>query len=56
MPYGGTLLAVTGEPGVGKTRLAEAAAGRAAGFVYCTGDRDEARQAEHAAAVTLIRP
>ncbi len=28
----GTLLAVTGEPGVGKTRLAEAAAERAAGF------------------------
>jgi hypothetical protein len=24
--------------------------------VYCTGDWDEARQAEHAAAVTLIRP
>ena len=28
----GTLLTVTGEPGIGKTRLAEAAAGRAAGF------------------------
>jgi hypothetical protein len=27
----GTLLTVTGEPGIGKTRLAEAAAGRAAG-------------------------
>ena len=24
--------------------------------VYCTGDWDEARQAEHAAGVTLIRP
>jgi hypothetical protein len=24
--------------------------------VYCTGDWDEARQAEHAAAVTLVRP
>ena len=24
--------------------------------VYCTGDWDQARQAEHAAAVTLIRP
>ena len=24
--------------------------------VYCTGEWDEARQAEHAAAVTLIRP
>jgi hypothetical protein len=24
--------------------------------VYCTGDWDEARQAEHAAAVSLIRP
>jgi hypothetical protein len=24
--------------------------------IYCTGDRDEARQAEHAAAVTPIRP
>lgn len=24
--------------------------------VYCTGDWDEARQAEHAAAVTLFRP
>jgi hypothetical protein len=24
--------------------------------VYCTGDWDKARQAEHAAAVTLIRP
>ena len=24
--------------------------------VFCTGDWDEARQAEHAAAVTLIRP
>jgi hypothetical protein len=28
----GTLVAVTGEPGIGKTRLAEAAADRAAGF------------------------
>jgi hypothetical protein len=28
----GALLTVTGEPGIGKTRLAEAAAGRAAGF------------------------
>ena len=68
----GTLLTVTGEPGIGKTRLAEAAAGRAAGFEVawtwspaaaggaalrpCTGDWDQARQAEHAAAVTLIRP
>ena len=25
-------------------------------IVYCTGDWDQARQAEHAAAVTLIRP
>jgi hypothetical protein len=25
-------------------------------IVYCTGDWDEARQAEHAAAVSLIRP
>jgi hypothetical protein len=24
--------------------------------VYCTGDWDQARQAEHATAVTLIRP
>ena len=24
--------------------------------VYCTGDWDQARQAEHAASVTLIRP
>jgi hypothetical protein len=24
--------------------------------VYCTGDWDEARQAEHAAAVRLLRP
>jgi hypothetical protein len=24
--------------------------------VYCTGDWDQARQAQHAAAVTLIRP
>jgi hypothetical protein len=24
--------------------------------VYCTGDWDQARQAEHAAAVTLVRP
>ena len=24
--------------------------------VYCTGDWDQARQAEHAAAVTLLRP
>ena len=28
----GALVAVTGEPGIGKTRLAEAAADRAAGF------------------------
>jgi hypothetical protein len=28
----GTLLTVTGEPGIGKTRLAEAVAGRAEGF------------------------
>jgi hypothetical protein len=25
-------------------------------IVYCTGDWDQARQAEHAAAVTLLRP
>ena len=24
--------------------------------IYCTGDWDEAKQREHAAAVTLIRP
>ena len=35
----------------------EVADGAIAGLtVYCTGDWDEARQAEHAAAVTLIRP
>ena len=28
----GALIAVTGEPGIGKTRLAEAAADRAVGF------------------------
>ena len=36
---------------------AEVAGGRVAQVsVYCTGDWDQARQAEHAAAVTLIRP
>jgi predicted ATP-dependent serine protease len=34
----GALLTVTGEPGIGKTRLAEAAAGRAAGFMVRAGD------------------
>lgn len=36
---------------------AEVAEGQVAALtVYCTGDWDQARQAEHAAAVTLIRP
>jgi hypothetical protein len=36
---------------------AEVAGGQVAELtVYCTGDWDPARQAEHAAAVTLIRP
>lgn len=36
---------------------AEVAGGKIAQLsVYCTGDWDQARQAEHAAAVTLIRP
>jgi len=36
---------------------AEVTDGQIAGLsVYCTGDWDQARQAEHAAAVTLIRP
>ena len=36
---------------------AEVAEGQVTGLtVYCTGDWDRARQAEHAAAVTLIRP
>jgi len=36
---------------------AEVTGGRiAALIVYCTGDWDEARQTEHAAAVTLLRP
>lgn len=35
----------------------EVAGGRIAELtVYCTGDWDQARQAEHAAAVTLLRP
>jgi len=33
-----------------------AAGFRWTGPIYCTGDWDEARQAEHAAAVTLSRP
>jgi hypothetical protein len=36
---------------------ADVTGGAIAGLsVYCTGDWDEARQAEHVAAVTLIRP
>ena len=36
---------------------AEVADGKIAQLsVYCTGDWDQARQAEHAAAVTLLRP
>lgn len=36
---------------------AEVTGGRIAELtVYCTGDWDQARQAEHAAAVTLLRP
>ena len=36
---------------------AEVAGGQIAGLtVYCTGDWDQARQAEHAAAITLLRP
>ena len=36
---------------------AEVTDGQIAGLtVYCTGDWDQARQAEHAAAVTLLRP
>ena len=36
---------------------AEVADGQIAELVvYCTGDWDQARQAEHAASVTLIRP
>jgi hypothetical protein len=35
----------------------EVTGGQIAGLaVYCTGDWDQARQAEHAAAVTLLRP
>jgi hypothetical protein len=36
---------------------AEVAGGQVAELtVYCAGDWDQARQAEHAATVTLIRP
>ena len=41
----------------GKMIRAEVADGAIAELtVYCTGDWDQARQADHAAAVTLIRP